>query len=88
MAGGKNHCNFQADTRGVGPVFAPRCGVHTPEGLGFAKIQGKLTQEGEWPHTCLLFRLDGGANFATPEIFGGASLIAAGVLVTAAHKVE
>ena len=79
---------FQAGTRNVGPVSAPRCGVHTPEGLAFSKVSGVQTQEGEWPHTCLLFRLDGGANFATPEIFGGASLIAAGVLVTAAHKVE
>ena len=59
--------------------------MHTPEGLGFTKIAGKQTQEGEWPHACILYKKDGGEDL---KIFGGASLIAAGVLVTAAHKIK
>ena len=63
---------------------APRCGIHTPEGLALARVKGKSTQEGEWPHTCLMYHLESGR----PEYFGGATLIAAGVLITAAHKVQ
>ena len=48
-------------------------------------MSGKQSQEGEWPHACILFKSDGGDNL---EIFGGASLVAAGVLVTAANKVK
>ena len=62
---------------------APKCGLHTPDGLAFAIVKEKSTQEGEWPHTCLMYKMDSGK----PEYFGGATLIAAGVLVTAAHEV-
>ena len=55
-----------------------------PDGLALARVKEKLTQEGEWPHTCLLYSLKNGR----PEYFGGATLIAAGVLVTAAHKIQ
>ena len=65
-------------------IKAPKCGLHTPDGLAFAIVKEKSTQEGEWPHTCLMYKMDSGK----PEYFGGATLIAAGVLVTAAHEVE
>ena len=55
-----------------------------PEGLALAKVKDRLTQEGEWPHTCLMYILETGR----PEYFGGATLIAAGVLLTVAHKVQ
>merc|ERR1712156_811651 len=44
------------------------------------KMEGASTQEGEWPHACLIFN-EGAA-------IGGASLIAPGVLLTAAHLLE
>ena len=69
---------------GPQPIEAPRCGLHKPEGLALAKVSGRLTQEGEWPHTCLMYNLARGR----PVYFGGATLIAAGVLVTAAHKIQ
>ena len=64
------------------PIKAPKCGLHTKEGLAFAVVKDKSTQEGEWPHTCLMYKMEGGK----PEYFGGATLIAAGVLITAAHE--
>ena len=44
------------------------------------------TQHGEWPHACLLF--DTSPEVAGGLFIGGASLIAPGVIITAAHKVE
>ena len=75
---------YETFQKGPKPIPAPRCGIHMPDGLALARVKEKLTQEGEWPHTCLLYSLKNGR----PEYFGGATLIAAGVLVTAAHKVE
>ena len=43
------------------------------------------TQHGEWPHACLLFDT---SEVAGGLFIGGASLIAPGVIITAAHKVE
>ena len=65
--------------------FTPKCGFHTKDGLALARVIGKSTQEGEWPHTCLMYRLN---NDQRLEYFAGASLIAPGVLITAAHEVE
>ena len=76
--------NPREETFKASPIKAPKCGLHTPDGLAFAIVKEKSTQEGEWPHTCLMYQMDGGK----PEYFGGATLIAAGVLVTAAHEVE
>ena len=44
------------------------------------------TQHGEWPHACLLF--DTSSEVSGGLFIGGASLIAPGVIITAAHKVE
>ena len=44
------------------------------------------TQHGEWPHACLLF--DMSPTVPGGLFIGGASLIAPGVIITAAHKVE
>ena len=35
---------------------APKCGLHNPDGLAFARVKETSTQEGEWPHACLLYR--------------------------------
>ena len=43
------------------------------------------THFGEWPHSCLL--LDTSKN-KQGDFVGGATLIAPGVIITAAHKVE
>ena len=72
------------ETIKANPIKAPKCGLHTPDGLAFAVVKDKSTQEGEWPHTCLMYKMEGGK----PEYFGGATLIAAGVLVTDAKTVE
>ena len=43
------------------------------------------TQFGEWPHVCMIMK----KNTAGSDAFlGGASLIAPGIVVTAAHKVK
>ena len=49
------------------------------------KLKDKSTQEGEWPYTCAIFKKNSKGN---DEFVGGATLIAPGVLVTAAHKIE
>ena len=61
------------------------CGIHNPEGLALAKQTGKLTQEGEWPHICIMYNVNIKNDYS---YIGGATLIAPGVLVTAAHEVE
>merc|ERR1711962_902471 len=66
-----------------------QCGQRNPEGLNFISRlrlgDRATTQEGEWPHVCTLFKKNSKGN---DEFVGGASLIAPGVLVTAAHKIE
>ena len=58
------------------------CGTHNPNGIEINgvsnKILGVSSQEGEWPHTCILFHKG--------VTIGGASLITPKVLLTAAHK--
>ena len=58
------------------------CGKHNENGSADnhirIKVPGISSQEGEWPHMCLIFE--------NGNIIGGASLIAPKVLVTAAHK--
>ena len=65
-----------------------RCGTHNPNGLDIKVTKPSdrefATQFGEWPHTCLLYKLNSLDNY---EFVGGASLIAPGVVLTAAHKV-
>ena len=60
------------------------CGTHNKNGIpryGISmKISGISSQEGEWPHACLIFHKD--------KVIGGASLITPKVLVTAAHILE
>jgi len=64
--------------------FVSKCGTHNPTGLGTeAKVPQdgeKSTSFGEWPFVCLLYQND--------NLLGGASLIAPGVVLTAAHKIE
>ena len=48
-----------------------------PEGDG-------TTQFGEWPHMCAVLEVKGDQNLYV----GGASLIDAGIVLTAAHKVQ
>jgi hypothetical protein len=69
--------------------YVPKCGRHNPEGIDIlvTKPQDKhtATQFGEWPHACILYKVDSKKD----DLFiGGASLIAPGVVITAAHKVE
>ena len=61
-------------------IPAQICGIHNSEGLAMAKQTGKLTQGGKWPHICIMYNVN--------SYLGGATLIAPGVLVTAAHEVE
>ena len=73
-------------------LFTPKCGRHNKvwirvAGLGSDPETGiSDTEFGEWPHVCLLFKTNRErTGFET--FIGGASLIAPGVLVTAAHNV-
>ena len=43
------------------------------------------TQFGEWPHVCMLMKKNA---IGADAFLGGASLIASGIVVTAAHKVK
>ena len=70
-------------------TFQAECGRHNQGGLAMNAIsprdQNFASQFGEWPHVCLLLKLN---NNQRHEFLGGASLIAPGVAITAAHKVE
>ncbi len=73
--------------------YVPSCGRHNKNGVGI-KVEGaKTTQFGEWPHMCLVFK-EGGAGDAGGFVSAqntfvcGASLIAPGMVLTAAHCVE
>ena len=43
------------------------------------------TQHGEWPHACLILDT---STIEIGKFVGGASIIAPGVILTSAHKVE
>ena len=43
------------------------------------------TQHGEWPHACLILDT---STIKIGKFVGGASIIAPGVILTSAHKVE
>jgi len=83
----------QIPDKNSAPQSTPRptlkCGIHHAEGLEFTAknpSNGKAnTHAGEWPHSCLL--LDTSKN-KQGDFVGGATLIAPGVIITAAHKVE
>ena len=65
-----------------------KCGTHNANGLDIRVTKPSdrefATQFGEWPHACLLYKLNSLNNY---EFVGGASLIAPGVVLTAAHKI-
>ena len=66
----------------VWPII--ECGIHNEYGVSQndvkQRIRGISSQEGEWPHACIIFHKG--------QLIGGASLIAPKVLVTAAHILE
>ena len=73
----------------VDPDPVPRhCGTHNKNGLDIRVTQPTdkkfATQFGEWPHVCLLYKINSLGNY---EFVGGASLISPGTILTAAHKV-
>ena len=76
------------------PVPYTECGKHNRFGLkrggiqiSFTQSNGKpvTSQEGEWPHTCLILMTD--QDGVRKRLVGGASLIAPKVIITAAHIV-
>ena len=73
------------------PQYMPKCGQHNALGKGLRisnPSAGKSsTQFGEWPHACILFQKVG-ASRDERKYLGGASLIAPGIVITVAHKVE
>ena len=73
----------------VSEPYKPKCGQHNIDGVGVRISNPQdmefATQFGEWPHVCMIMR----KNTAGIDAFlGGASLIAPGIVVTAAHKVK
>ena len=85
-------------------VFQPQCGRRNKLGLGvrIQNYKDGEAQFGEWPHMCAVLRREltmvevevggyGGTETKEEEILvfvAGASLIAPGVVVTGAHKVQ
>ncbi|XP_023320502.1 serine protease 55, partial [Eurytemora carolleeae] len=75
--------------------FQSRCGRRNLYGLG-VRVQNYKdgeSQFGEWPHICAILKVQttssGYGVFEEVKVFaGGASLIAPGVVLTAAHKVK
>ena len=72
------------------PVLTSRtpkkCGIHNKEGIAngafdvFAKNPEKFTTRfGEWPHHCIVFD--------SKTYRAGATMIAPGIILTAAHKI-
>ena len=72
----------------------PKCGRHNSCGLinPSQNCSGSSnpfeTQFGEWPHMCAIMKSREIEDKTTQEFFAGASLIAPGVLLTAAHWVK
>ena len=68
--------------------YEPKCGQHNPnDNELFVRVLGDGsidTSFAEWPHVCILYF----KNQTIEKFVGGASLIAPGVILTAAHKVE
>ena len=73
--------------------YTPKCGQHNPGGIGI-KIKNpqdgeQATDFGEWPHVCILYEVTSNSRSGEElKFLGGASLIAPGVVITAAHKVQ
>ena len=77
------------------PLPPVKCGIHNQFGLkrggvgvSYTHSNGKpvTSQEGEWPHTCLILKIENGG--LQERLVGGASLIAPKVVVTAAHIIR
>ena len=77
------------------PLAPVICGKHNQFGLkrggvgvSYTHSNGKpvTSQEGEWPHTCLILKIENGG--LQERLVGGASLIAPKVVVTAAHIIR
>ena len=77
----------EEDNDVVQPPSTP-CGKRNTQGLAVFKPQDgvQTTKAGEWPFACLLKQKDFDGSRA--KTLGGATLIAPGILVTAAHKLE
>lgn len=72
--------------------YQPRCGRHNTEGVG-ARIQGFKegeSQFGEWPHMCAVLEesIDEYSGNVNNKFLCGGSLIAPGIVLTAAHCVQ
>jgi len=65
------------------------CGRRNPNGLSTEAKNpqdgDRSTNLGEWPFVCLLYKK---GSFGIDSLIGGASLLAPGVVLTAAHKIE
>ena len=77
---------------GASCPYRQRCGRHNQGGIGVRiqnldKFAGS-TQFGEWPHMCAILQLSQVGGREVNLYVGGASLIAPGILLTAAHVVK
>ena len=87
--GPNNNNNNNNDCFGASCPYRQRCGRHNPGGLGVRiqnldKFSGG-TQFAEWPHMCAILRKSQQNGREINLYVGGASLIAPGILLTAAH---
>ena len=67
------------------PITKSKCGIHNPNRLVIPGNQGKIADEGEWPHVCLLSTTTNNAR--NPYHFAGASLLTPKILLTTAESV-
>ena len=77
---------------GTSCPYRQRCGRHNAGGIGVRiqnldKFSGS-TQFGEWPHMCAILKKSQVGGREVNLYVGGASLIAPGILLTAAHVVK
>ncbi len=65
-----------------------RCGVRNRDGVRIRVANSRSAQFGEWPNMCMLLRRSSAAKnklLLDESLVGGASLVAPGVAITAAH---
>ena len=77
------------------PPYESQCGQRNQNGVTVRILNAKSTQFGEWPNMCAVTRElpgendgYGGQTKARQLYVGGASLVAPGVVITAAHRVQ
>ena len=85
----QNGANSEVQAKTTVENYTPKCGRHRKDGFAVNVRQSAIpsqSQFGEWPGMCAMFKLNIQENI--DEFIGGASLLAPGAVLTAAHLVK